>query len=75
MPTTVHFIDVGQGNMTLMQLADGSIFLYDCNVTDDHEDDVLGYVANQIGWHTNIDVFVCSHRDADHMRGVLNVLA
>jgi competence protein ComEC len=73
MSTKVHFIDVGQGNMTLIQLDDGKTFLYDCNVTEENEDAVLGYVARQIDWGTKIDVFVCSHRDADHVRGVKKV--
>lgn len=73
MPTKVHFINVGQGNMTLLELADGKSFLYDCNVTQENEDAVLEYVANQIGWGTNLAVFICSHRDADHMRGVQTI--
>ncbi len=73
MSTTLNFVDVGQGNMTLLQLDDGKVLMYDCNVTDDNEDAVLGYVAKQIGWGTALDVFVCSHRDADHMRGVKKV--
>lgn len=73
MATLVHFINVGQGNMTLLQLASGQTFLYDCNVTNENEDEVLGYVAKQVGWGKAIDVFVCSHRDADHMRGVKKV--
>src|SRR6266852_3859038 len=75
MSTIVHFMDVGQGNMTLLQLANGKTFLYDCNLTGDNENAVLDYLAKQIGWGTNIDVFVCSHRDADHMRGVKKVHA
>lgn len=73
MPTKVHFVDAGQGNMTLLQLSNGKIFLYDCNVTNENENAVLEYLAEQIGWFTNIDVFVCSHRDADHMRGIKKV--
>jgi beta-lactamase superfamily II metal-dependent hydrolase len=73
MSTKVHFIDVGQGNMTLLQLDNGKVFLYDCNITDENEDDALGYVAKQIRWGTAIDVFICSHRDSDHMRGVKKV--
>jgi beta-lactamase superfamily II metal-dependent hydrolase len=34
--TFVHFIDVGQGNMTLLRLPNGEVILYDCNVTDEH---------------------------------------
>ena len=73
MPTKLHFINVGQGNMTLLQLSDGQIFLYDCNITNDNEGSVLEYLANQIGRNTAIDVFICSHRDADHMRGIKKI--
>ena len=70
MATTVHFIDVGQGNMVLIEAADGRKFVFDCNITDKNEDRVLGYVSNQIGEGKRLYAFICSHRDADHMRGV-----
>lgn len=73
MATKVHFINVGQGNMTLLELANGKKYLYDCNLTEDNEDDVLAYLEKLIGKGTKIDVFICSHRDADHMRGVKKV--
>lgn len=72
MPTIVHFIDVGQGNMTLLQLGDETIMLYDCNVTQDNEQRVLAYMAQVLPRRT-IDIFVNSHRDADHMRGIRRV--
>jgi len=75
MPTTLHFIDVGDGNMVLLELADGTRMLYDCNVTRDNELRVLGYLARVVGWGARIDIFVNSHRDADHMRGVKRVHA
>ena len=70
MATIVHFIDVGQGNMVLIETASGRRFVFDCNVTDDNEDRVLGYVAEQIGEGASLHAFICSHRDADHVRGV-----
>lgn len=73
MTTTVHFLCVGQGNMTLLQLENGAIMLYDCNVTDENEDDVLSYLGKIIGLATKIDIFVNSHRDADHMRGIKKI--
>ena len=70
MSTLVHFIDVDQGNMVLVQCADGTNFMVDCNITEDNENRVLNYVAKQIGQRGQLSVFICTHRDADHMRGV-----
>ena len=70
MSTIVHFIDIGQGNMVLVQCASGTNFVVDCNITQDNKDRVLGYVAGQIGSGSRLHAFICTHRDADHMRGV-----
>ena len=70
MSTTVHFINVGQGNMALVQCADGTNFVVDCNITEDNESLVLTYLAGQIGRGSRLRAFICTHRDADHMRGV-----
>lgn len=70
MATEIHFVDVGQGNMVLIKADDGSRFVFDCNITQDNESRVLGYVAKVFGRSNRIRAFICSHRDADHMRGV-----
>ena len=70
MATTVHFIDVGQGNMVLVQCASGTNLMVDCNITEENKDRVLGYVADLIGTGRQLHAFICTHRDADHMRGV-----
>ena len=70
MTTIVHFIDVAQGNMVLVQCASGTNFVVDCNITEENKDRVLGYVAEQIGSGRQLHAFICTHRDADHMRGV-----
>ena len=70
MSAIVHFIDVGQGNMVLVQCAYGNNFVVDCNVTEANQARVLGYVAAQIGFRSPLRAFICTHRDADHMRGV-----
>ena len=70
MTTTVHFIDVGQGNMALVECADGIKFVVDCNITENNKDRVLGYLAGKIGRGSSLRAFICTHRDADHMRGV-----
>lgn len=69
----IHFFDVGCGNMTLILFPTGETYLYDCNVTDDNEADVLGYLDRAMGGRSEIDVFVCSHRDCDHMRGLRTI--
>lgn len=65
----VHFVDVGQGNMTLVEMPNGTIFLYDCNITDQNADRVLKYLGTALGGRP-IAFFVNSHREADHMRGL-----
>ena len=70
MTTTVHFIDVGQGNMALIQCANGSNFVVDCNITEDNSERVLKYLAGVIGKGSKLNGFICTHRDADHMRGI-----
>lgn len=74
MPTIAHIINVGQGSMVLLLLADGTSMLYDCNVTDENQDDVIGYLRRALP-RAGVDIFVNSHRDADHMRGVLKIHA
>ena len=69
----VHFMDVGCGNMTLVLFPNGATYLYDCNVTDDNEDDVLKHLTKAMTGRTSIDIFICSHRDADHMRGLRKI--
>lgn len=70
--TEIHFVDVGYGNMQIIMLPDGKVIVYDCNVTVDNERDVLSYLQKTIG-RRKIDVFINSHRDADHMRGIKKI--
>ena len=66
----IHFVNVGCGTMVMILLPEDSIFMYDCNITNDNEDDVIAYVDKVIGPLTEIDVFINSHRDADHFKGI-----
>ena len=66
---TVHFVNVGQGNMAIVVFSDNTTLVYDCNINDDNERLVFAYLANVMP-KNSIDVFVNSHREADHMRGV-----
>ena len=69
----IHFLDVGCGNMTLILFPNGTTYLYDCNITDDNAACVLTYLKKAMVGRKSIDVFVCSHRDCDHMRGLRRV--
>lgn len=66
---TFHFLNIGQGNMAIGVFPDGKVLAYDCNITNDNETEVFAYLA-KIMPKKSIDVFVNSHRDADHMRGI-----
>ena len=70
MSTKVHFIDVGAGNMILIQTDNKKNILFDCNVTEENEEYVLDYLQSAVGSEGRIDLFICSHRDADHIRGI-----
>ena len=70
MSTTIHFIDVGQGNMALIQCGNGANLVVDCNIHAGNESRVLDYVKQKIGERGVIAAFINTHRDADHMRGV-----
>lgn len=70
MSTSIHFINVGQANMSLVECVDGSNFVVDCNITGAIQRRVLNYAATQMGRGRRLRAFMCTHRDADHMRGV-----
>jgi competence protein ComEC len=71
------FIDVGQGDSTLVQTARGSAILIDGGGTRDNRFDVGGRVLapylHDRGVRT-IDLMVLSHPHPDHMNGLLAVL-
>lgn len=66
----IHILDVGCGSMNLIITPDNKVIFFDCNITDSNEDDILNYVNKVIGRYTEIDVFINSHRDSDHFRGI-----
>jgi beta-lactamase superfamily II metal-dependent hydrolase len=69
----IHFIDVDCGNMTLVLFPNGTTYLYDCNLTDGNKGAILAYLRKAMGSRKRIDIFICSHRDADHMRGLRKI--
>jgi len=65
----VHFIDVGQGNMQVLIFPDNFVMIYDCNINEYNERKIFDYL-DKIMPKKNIDLFVNSHREADHMNGI-----
>lgn len=63
-------MSVGCGNMTLILFPNGVTWLYDCNITYEEEDNILSYLRRAMNGRRQLDLFICSHRDADHMRGI-----
>lgn len=61
----IHFIDAGLGNMVLIRTSVRDV-LYDCNITDDNEERVLGYLGRALGMQASIELFICSHPDYVH---------
>jgi len=66
---TVHFIDVGQGDATLIE-ADGTVILVDGGEASANVEDYL-----QAQGIEDIDLVVATHPHADHIGGLIDVLA
>ena len=79
-----YLVDCGSGLTHLIIFPDKTVMLYDCNLVDDKEnvrrgkDSILELFSNVIPFKNNlegirgqyIDIFVNSHRDTDHLRGL-----
>ncbi len=68
---SVHFIDVGQGDATLIMAPSGARILIDAGPLDS-EDVVLSYLASYNVTH--LDALVVSHSDSDHCGSADDVL-
>lgn len=69
----IHILDVGFGNMAILLNPDGTRIVIDCNLTEDNKYAVLAYTKRVLGRDNPIDVFINTHRDADHMRGIIDL--
>lgn len=67
----VHFIDVGQGDSTLIQTPDGRTMLVDAG-DQDHGDRLVSYLLSK--GVRRIDLMVITHSHADHIGGLPSVL-
>lgn len=69
--TRIHYLDVGQGDSTFIELPDGKTMLIDAG-TKDYGKKVVEYIKD-LGYET-IDYLVASHSDSDHIGGMAKVL-
>ncbi len=67
---SVHYIDVGQGDSTLIELDDGKNMLIDCG-SRASGDQLVSYIQN-LGVET-IDYFLLTHADEDHVGGGVKI--
>lgn len=79
-PVIFHFMDVWEGLMILIVFPDQTTMLYDCNIIDENQEYIMDYLnkhmpSKLIWWEyvKNIDIFVNSHRDQDHLRGIKEI--
>ena len=76
----VHFIDVGQGDATLVMFVDTNLENGDDSAAmlidagDENSGTLVrNYVSKQ--WGKDLSYFVCSHPDADHIGGAASVVS
>lgn len=67
----VHFIDVGQGDSTLIQTPDGANILIDAGIKSAGQKVVSFLKSKDVG---KIDMVVATHPHADHIGGLITVL-
>lgn len=77
-----YLIDCQSGLMNLIIFSDNTVMLFDCNVTNDNEQEILYFLSHKLPrkynpktneWIQEIDIFVNSHRDTDHLRGLKKI--
>ncbi|MBL0725513.1 MAG: hypothetical protein JJW01_00945 [Alphaproteobacteria bacterium] len=57
--------------MTLIICENSAVICYDCNITDKNENGIFSYLQKVMPKDKkNIDVFIASHRDKDHINGI-----
>jgi len=74
----ITFIDVGQGNSTLIELPGGKKILFDGGGSYENIFDIGKYVVAPFLWHErikNIDIVILSHPHPDHLNGLITILS
>ena len=77
-----HLLNVGEGLMILIIFPNKKTMLYDCNIMEDNKEQVIKFLEEHIPVRYDveakvscqwIDIFVNSHRDIDHLRGLKHI--
>ena len=66
----IVFLDVEQGDSTLVMLEDGTSILVDCNFTDDNITKIKRYLSENKLSPDVIDALFITHPHEDHIRGI-----
>lgn len=64
---TFQFLDVGQGDATLIKGSDGTTILIDTGRYDDSEKRIIRYLNEAVGTGGKIDLLIFTHGDSDHI--------
>lgn len=65
----VHYIDVGQGDCSVIELPDGKVFLIDAG-TEESKENIVNYLNTFVLKDSNkIDYFLLTHPHDDHIGG------
>jgi beta-lactamase superfamily II metal-dependent hydrolase len=63
-----YILNVGCGNMVAILFPNGKTMVVDCNLFKDNSDAIIAFLKNK--GVNKIDVFLNTHRDSDHLRGI-----
>lgn len=66
---SVHFIDVGEGNCTVVKLPDGKVFMFDTGRKSDKSKKKIKSLLEELSVN-KIDYLVLSHPDEEHTGGL-----
>ena len=69
-PAEVHFIDVGQGDCTLIDVGETEV-LVDCGKAD-QSTKITGYLEKYVDG--DLDILIATHPDEDHIGGLVGIL-
>tara|TARA_R110001592_G_scaffold255672_1_gene519440 strand:- start:2678 stop:3820 length:1143 start_codon:yes stop_codon:yes gene_type:complete len=75
MTAKITFFPVGNGDMTLIETSQGNRILIDCNIREgedfpDVKRELRDRLVRDINGRLNVDLFIWTHPDADHCRGI-----